>query len=149
MKSLNIFKNKRPSTTLALLAALMLALQACDKKIPFLNSSVVPAAEGTVIVKPDKNNNYKIKLHIVGLAEPKRLDPPREYYVVWIQTENDGKKNVGQLKSSSGMLSKTRRSSLETTSPFKPNTVMITAEDDPGIQSPNGHVVLKTAMFDH
>jgi hypothetical protein len=47
------------------------------KKISFLSSSVVPAAEGTVAISQDKNQNYKIDLTLKRLAEPSRLSAPK------------------------------------------------------------------------
>lgn len=39
-------------------------LSACTKKATFPVSSVVPAAEGYVKVKQDKNDNYEIKVEV-------------------------------------------------------------------------------------
>ena len=86
----------------------------------FQTSSVVPAAEGTVKVKKNKNKNYNIELSVIGLADPSRLDPPRKVYMVWMNTQENGIKEVGQLKTSSSLLSKTMKSSLKTSVPFQP-----------------------------
>lgn len=122
-------------------------LTSCNKKIPFAISAVVPSAEGDVKVKKDKNNNYNINIDLTRLAESKRLTPPKEYYVVWIDTDNNGTKNIGQLQTSSGFLSKELKSSFSTTSSFRPIRVFITAEDNATIEYPNGPVVLTTATF--
>ncbi len=51
----------------------IVVLQSCTTtKYNFSTSRVVPAAEGTVKVKKDKNNNYNIELHVNRLAEPNR-----------------------------------------------------------------------------
>jgi hypothetical protein len=104
----------------------------------------VPAAEGSVQVKKDKNNNYKIVLSVKRLADSKRLNPSKEVYIVWMETEQDGIKNIGQLKTSSSLLSKELRSSLTAVSTSKPITFFITAEDNAGIQYPVGQEVLRT-----
>ena len=108
---------------------------------------MVPAAEGSVKVKKDGNSNYKIDLNVMRLAEPNRLDPPREMYIVWMETEQNGRKNIGQLKTSSGFLSKTLKSSLNTVTSFKPTGFFITAEDDANIQYPGGQKVLSTGSI--
>ena len=118
--------------------------QSCASKYAFSTSQVVPAAEGAVKVKKDGNNNYKVNVEVKRLVEPKRLTPARQLYIVWMETEKNGTKNIGQLKTSSGMLSSTLRSNLETVSPFKPVSFMITAEDEADVQYPGGQVVLKT-----
>jgi len=119
----------------------------CTPKISFLTSQVVPAAEGTVKVKTDNNSNYTINLQVINLAEPERLSPAKSVYVVWMETANNGIKNLGQLKTSSGMFSKTMKSSLETVTAFKPSKIFITAENDATIQYPGYQVVLSTPAF--
>lgn len=127
-----------------LFAAILLLSSCGTSKYTFYTSSVVPAAEGTVKVKKDGNSNYKISLDIIRLAEPQRLNPSKAMYVVWMETEQNGRKNIGQLKTSSSLLSKTLKSSLSTVSSFKPTGFFITAEDDASIQYPAGEVVLRT-----
>ena len=131
----------------SLMFALILFTQSCSKKITFATSPVVPAAEGSVRVKTDNNNNYTIDLKITQLAEARRLSPSRQMYIVWIETEKNGIKNIGQLKSSSGVFSSSLKSSLKTVSSFKPKKIFITAEDDANMQYPNGQVVLSTKNF--
>ena len=131
----------------ALFACCMLAFASCSRKVSFATSTVVPAAVGKVKIKKDGNDNYRISLNVEHLADPKRLQPARQYYVVWAQTDNDVLKNLGQLKSSTGFLSNTRKASMETVSPFKPNDIFITAEDEVDIPNPRGMVVLNTNKF--
>lgn len=125
---------------------LIFLISSCSQKINFQTSTVVPAAKGTVKIKKDKNKNYAIDVNVTNLAEPKRLDPPKSIYVVWIET-NSGIKNVGQMKSSSGFLSSGLKASLSAVSPFKPTRVFITAENDGDIRYPGSQVVLSTGNF--
>ena len=131
----------------AMLLSAVLLLSACSKKISFQTSAAVPAAEGQVKMKKDKNNNYHLEINLRNLAEPKRLDPPRSTYVVWIETERNGTKNVGQLKTSSGLFSSTLKASLETVTAYKPQLLFITAEDNADVQYPGMQVVLRTSRF--
>ncbi len=121
--------------------------ESCANKITFANSSVVPAAEGAVKIKKDKNKNYDIELSVMRLAEPDRLFPSSHLYIVWMETEGFGTKNIGRLKTSTRMFSKTLKSSLRTVSTFKPTKIFITAEDDANIQYPGGQTVLSTEHF--
>jgi hypothetical protein len=125
---------------------LVFSLFACSRKIAFNTSTVVPGAEGRVKMKKDNNNNYALDLEVKNLADPKRLPLPQNMYVVWIET-SDGVKNLGQLRTSSGLLSSTMRASLETVTPFRPTRVFITAENDASISYPNAQVVLATNPF--
>lgn len=109
------------STAVALLlGAAVLTTTSCSHKIGFARSSVVPAD---------------------------RLQPPRQAYVVWIETDGSGVKNLGQLNSGSGLLSKTLKAELNTVTPFKPTRLFITAEDDARITYPSALVVLNTDRF--
>ena len=144
-------KNNRFSfksiVSIAFIICVSIFLQSCAKKITFGTSSIVPAAQGSIKVKKDKNNNYNIDLNVIHLAEPTRLSPARQLYIVWMETEANGTKNIGQLKTSSGLLSKTLKSSLKTVSSFKPTRIFITAEDDANIQYPGNQIVLSTDNF--
>ncbi len=124
-----------------------LFLQSCAKKYAFEISSIVPAAEGSVIVKKDKNNNYNVQLKVANLAEAKRLTPPKDMYIVWMETDHSSNTNIGQLKTSGNMLSKALKSSLNTVTSFKPTAFFITAENSSDIQYPGGEVILKTGQI--
>ena len=123
-------------------------LSSCAKKIMFNSSAVVPAVQGEVKVKKDGNSNYVIELDVKNLADSKKLTPPKETYVVWIETNNNGTKNIGQINSSSGLLSSALKASLKAVSSFRPRAVFITAEDNADMQYPGGTVVLRTDNFD-
>ncbi|GLU57409.1 hypothetical protein Dfri01_68700 [Dyadobacter frigoris] len=146
MKPLTWNKSSIDFSKIFLLIFTVIILQSCDsQKYNFAISQVVPAAEGSVEVKQDDNSNYEIDLNIARLAEPKRLTPARKLYVVWVQTEKNGDKNIGQLKTSSSLFSNTLKSSLTTVTSYKPIGFLISAEDDANIQSPGGQVVLRTS----
>ncbi|MDQ6904528.1 MAG: hypothetical protein M3139_16170 [Bacteroidota bacterium] len=120
------------------------SFSSCAKKMTFGTSSIVPAAEGSVKIKSDKNHNSSVDLSVIRLSNPKRLTPPKETYVVWMETSSNGTKNIGSLNTSSSLFSSTLKSSLKTVTPYKPTGFFITAENDKQIQYPNGQVVLKT-----
>ena len=119
----------------------------CSKKLHFEKSVIVPQAQGTVKIKKDKNNNYSIDINIEYLAESNRLTPPKETYVVWIETESNGIKNIGQINSRSGLLGGKLKASTDTRVPFKPTRVFITAEDVANGFAPAGQTVLTTKTF--
>jgi len=126
---------------------LLLFFNSCAKKISFQISSVVPAAKGTVKVSKDKNQNYNITLSISNLAEPARLQPSKKTYVVWMVTEMNSSKNIGQINTSTGFLSSKLKANFETVSSFKPVKIFITAEDDADIIYPGMQMVLTTNNF--
>jgi len=126
---------------------LLFSLASCSKKIQFLTSSVVPAARGSVKMNHDKNNNYVIQIQLFDLAEVQRLQPSRQSYVIWMVSDRGSPKNIGQIKSSKGNMSKSLKASFETVSSFKPNKIFITAEDDPNVRFPDTLIVLTTDEF--
>ena len=148
MKAAKFTNFTRKTYSIALLLFITLLLQSCSDEIPFLTSSVVPSAEGSVKVKKDQNNNYNIELNVERLAEPKRLTPPKEVYIFWMETAEKRTKNIGQLVTSRSFFSKMLISSLETVASDKPTRFFITAEDDANVQYPTEQVVLSTASFD-
>jgi hypothetical protein len=62
-------------------------------------------------------------------------------------TDQQLTKNIGQIKSSSSLLSSKLKASFTTTSSFVPIKIFITAEDIADIQFPQGQEVLTTAIF--
>ena len=124
---------------------MVLFLSSCAaRKSAFMQSTIVPAAEGNVKVKKDANNNYAIKIDVTNLAEPQKLVPEKNAYVVWIETAEYGVKNIGQIITSNAFLSKKLKASFETVTSFNPVKVFITAEDDATLQYPTGVTVLST-----
>lgn len=117
------------------------------KKYSFLTSSVVPAARGYAKVTRDKNRNYRIKVNVWNLAEIQRLEPLKQTYVVWMISDRDITENLGRLNSSTKLLSKQLKASVETVSSFKPTQIFITAEDDPNVKFPGVPTILTTNSF--
>lgn len=123
---------------------MVIIISSCATKLTFITSTVVPSAEGSVKVDKDDNGNYELDLNVKRLAEPKRLQPAKSLYIVWMNTEKDGIKNLGHLKIITGFFTDAQTASLHTVTPFKPKQIFITAEDDAGIINPGSQVVLTT-----
>ena len=121
-----------------------LVLSACSSTMTFQDSSVVPAASGDVKVKKDKNNNYAITVNVRNLAEPKKLSPSRNVYIVWMQSDRDLVKKLGQISVNSGMFNKSLSGQMTATETVQPNRVFITAENDALTLNPSTEVVLTT-----
>jgi len=124
-----------------------LSLSSCSKKVNFITSQVVPAAEGYVKISKDDNKNFTLDVEVKRLAEPSRLKPSKELYLVWMETKSNGVKNLGRLNSSSGFFSSGLKGLLHAVSPFKPERVFITAEDQANIPYPGAQLVLTTKTF--
>lgn len=122
----------------------VLSLSSCSRKLAFARSPVVPAAHGEVTIDKDENKNYAIEVNVTNLAEPKNLQPPRETYVVWMETKENGTKNIGQLNTSTSFFSSALKASLKTVSVNKPTGFFITAEDNGNTLNPSSMMVLRT-----
>jgi hypothetical protein len=134
----------KKSATIILLCFAVLLLEGCAKKFAFANSPIVPGAKGKVTVKKDRNNNYDISVNTVNLTPPKNLTPSREVYVVWMEGADNSLKNLGQIKPSTGFLSKAYKGELKATTLTKPRRIFITAEDNANIDQPGNSLVLST-----
>jgi hypothetical protein len=130
-----------------LVSGMMFPITSCAQKIKFMNSSVVPAAEGYAKVKQDNNMNYLIKIEIRDLADVDRLQSSSVSYVVWMETDQGNTENLGQLDSSSGFLSKQMKASLETVSSYKPSKIYVTAEENTNVRYPGDRIILSTDRF--
>lgn len=113
-----------------------MVLCGCSQKIAFNKSRIVPAAELNVKISQDKNDNYKIEMEVENLALPQDLTPAKNTYVVWITSIN-GSFNVGQL-----LIDKNLQGNLSAITPYKPSSIVITAEEDPKATYPGMQVVL-------
>lgn len=126
------------------LAAVLLALNSCSKKVYFTTSSVVPAARGYVKITKDKNENYTIDLSISDLAEIERLQGNKKAYVVWMISNGENPKNIGKIDSDTKRFSKKLSASFHSVSSTKPTRIFITAEEDGTAQYPGSFEVLTT-----
>lgn len=143
MRTLKFTIDLKNIALIVTLFLLLLSIVSCAKKITFLTSAVVPAARGEVAFKKDKNNNFHIQMELSYLAEPGRLQPPKQTYVVWmVPTDTDTPINLGQIVGTSKLKIK-----FETVSSSKPRKLFITAEDDASVQYPGNMVVLETNNF--
>ena len=113
----------------------------CSSTAKFSISKVTPAAEITVKKEQDSNKNYVIYVTAENLASADRLTPPKNNYSVWIVTENDGTKNIGQL-----IVKNAKKATLTATTPFEIKEIFITAEDQGNNSYPSGVEISRTSF---
>lgn len=124
-----------------LFGAVVLFLTSCATPAKFPISSITPAAEITATMKKDKNENFAIVVTAKYLASPNRLTPPKNIYVVWVDTESNGTINIGQLTIQNG-----QKTQLKTSTPFNVKDIYITAEDYGSITYPAGFEISRTTF---
>lgn len=115
----------------------------CASVAKFPVSSIVPAAEISAKKMVDKNKNYVIELVAKNLANSERLDPPKSNYSVWIITDDNVTKNIGQLNNSNG-----KRTTLKTLTAFNVKEIFITAENQGDLSYPMGTEISRTTFGD-
>ncbi|QJD80916.1 hypothetical protein [Spirosoma rhododendri] len=130
----------KPFRTLLVLLLAVISLQACTPKMTFLNSTIAPAATGTIRVKKDKNANYVVNVDVANLAPSKNLDPPKTTYLVWMESNDRTVRKLGQLTPSGKAL----EAKLAATAVANPDVVFISAEDNAEVEYPAGPTVLTT-----
>ena len=129
---------------IVLLLSISFLLPSCARKLTFITSPIAPAAHGTVKIKKTSSGNYAVTVKTRNLAPANKLTPPRSTYVVWMETQDNPVRNIGMLKSKSGLFSKTLKGELEATATSRPTSFFITAEDYGNTQYPGNQVILRT-----
>lgn len=117
---------------------LAIFLSACATTAEFKTSKVTPAANGEVKVKKLKNSNFSVEVNILDLADPERLKPSREHYVVWCKTSN-GTFNLGILTKGEG-----NDWTLSTESTYEPKRIIVSAEQEEKVTKMGRVKVLKS-----
>ncbi len=124
-----------------------LLMSSCATKTPFLTSTVIPAAQGTVQVKQDKNKNYAITIELTNLAPSTRLTPPMSAYVVWLVSADNTNKNLGQINTNTNFMSGKLNAKFETVSGIKPTKIFITAENNASVENPSYNSLILTTDY--
>jgi len=145
MNVLNNIIQRLSRLSFGLSLSLMVLLSSCTSKSVFLDSDVIPAARGFVKVKEDGNKNYTIQLSLEHLAEADRLNPPKEMYVIWMESDRNNTRNIGQINR--GSSTNNLKAAFDTSSPYAPTRIFITAEDDASVSYPGSQMVLTTGRL--
>ena len=141
-----LFTRKNSFSILSIVFSLFVVLTfgSCARKLTFGVSPVVPAATGSAKIKKTDNGNYHITVKVLNLAPANRLTPARDVYVVWVESNRNTVKNIGMIKTSTGLFSNTLKGKMEASVVVKPTSVFITAEDNGYVRFSGNQVVLRT-----
>jgi hypothetical protein len=124
-----------------ILLSLATLLAGCATTTKFPISTVAPAAEISAKKTLDKNKNYVVELVALNLTSPERLNPPKNHYNVWIVTEQNDYKNLGQV-----MNANAKKVVFRTLTPFNPKEIILTAEDEGNRPMPAGIEIARTSF---
>jgi len=107
---------------------------------PMSTSPTNPAAQGQVKFKKATNDNTSIDLEVKHLADPQKLTPPAQNYVVWTRANKDAApQNIGALSVDDDLTG-----TLKTVTPLHSFELFISAESSGQVQTPTGVPLLWT-----
>ena len=112
---------------------------------PRLNASpAIPAAEGHAKFGSAPNGNTSIDLTVKHLADPQKLTPPANNYVVWLRASKDAAaQNIGALTVDKDLVGR-----LTTVTGLHTFDLFVTAETSGQVQRPAGQPLLWTSHSD-
>jgi hypothetical protein len=110
-----------------------------SKEYPMKASSSVPAAAGIVKVQRDKDNgNTKLDIRVWHLANPSRLTPPANAYLVWVRPRDGAAVKQGAIR-----VDKDQKGEVKLVTEAKDFEVFITAEQSESADVPSDFQVLR------
>jgi hypothetical protein len=124
-------------------ASILMAVAGCAKEVVVPPSAELPAAVGEAKATRDANGNTRVHLEVEHMAPPQNLQPPKSVYVVWAETPEKQRYNLGQLK-----VDEKRRGRLDSTTAFTMFRLVVTPEDFPTVTEPTGPEVLATGVLE-
>jgi hypothetical protein len=123
---------------LVMVSLLALWPWASSKEYPMRASSSVPAAAGIVKVQRDKDNNTKLDIRVWHLANPSRLTPPANAYIVWVRPREGAAVKQGAIR-----VDKDQKGEVKLVTVAKDFEVFITAEQSESADIPSDFQVLR------
>jgi hypothetical protein len=115
-----------------------------ETQLPLLVSENLPAAQGSVKVRPGKDGNNIVEVKVEHLAPAEKISERATDYVVWIQPKGTGAgepQNLGVLS-----LDKDLTGTLKTITPYQEFDMFVTAESDPQSTRPTQKRVMRASV---
>jgi hypothetical protein len=110
-----------------------------SQEYPMKASNSVPAAAGIVKVQRDKDNgNTKLDIRVWHLANPSRLTPPANAYIVWVRPPDGAAVKQGAIR-----VDKDQKGEVKLVTEAKDFEVFITAEQSESVDVPSDFQVLR------
>lgn len=129
-------------TVVAAVSMFLIGLGGCAKEVRLPFSTELPAAMGEARISRDDNGNTVVNLKVEHFAPPQRLQPPRQVYVVWLESPDHEMHNLGQLRVNDDL-----KGELESKTPYEVFRIIITAEDYATAAQPGPQVVMRTKVI--
>ncbi|HLW80858.1 MAG TPA: hypothetical protein VKS20_02335 [Candidatus Acidoferrales bacterium] len=109
------------------------------KKYRMTADASVPAASGTVQAQKDKaNGNINMNIKVNNLADPTRLTPSENVYIVWVRPSGGAAVKEGAIGVNNSL-----KGELNVVTTSKDFDVFVTAEQSESVTLPSGVEVLR------
>jgi len=97
---MNTLRKAAASALLALVMTAVVVAVTAAATFALQSSAAIPAAGGTARLRDTKNGNIEVKLRVKHLAQPGRISPGAEVFVVWARGLEPGAaaQNLGALQ---------------------------------------------------
>lgn len=119
----------------------LLILASCSNTANFTVTNAAPETEIKAKTRVDEDNNKVLTINAKNLDSPESIDSSSRAYVVWIKTDENELRNLGELHSNN-----------EETATFKAETryefseILITAESRANVSEPTGTEIAKVEI---
>ena len=130
---------RAPALPLALVALAALTAPACASRYKADAEAPTYAAQAKIRVTVNKTGIRQVRVEMIHLAPPARIDPANKVYMVWIAVPGQGVTKAGYLDYSE----RRRRGVLVATTPHPKFEVIVTIEANPSASEPGKVEILR------
>jgi hypothetical protein len=123
----------------SLCAVLLVASPGCASRYKVDAEAPTYAAQAKIAVKVNKTGVRTLRLEMIHLAPPKKIDMANKGYMVWIAVPGQATTKVGLLKYNE----RRRRGLLVATTPHAKFEVIVTIEQNSSVTTPGPKVILR------
>lgn len=123
----------------SLCAALLVISPGCASRYKLDAEAPTYAAQAKIAVKVNKTGVRTLRLEMIHLAPPKKIDMANKGYMVWIAVPGQATTKVGLLKYNE----RRRRGLLVATTPHAKFEVIVTIEQNSSVTTPGPKVILR------
>lgn len=118
-------------------------LSKSEVRAPLVGTSQAPGAQGTVEAREGDNGNTEIDLKVKHLAEPGKIAPGAQTYIVWARSREPNRpiQNLGAL-----IPSRDLEGELKAMTPLRDFEVIVTPEPSAQETKPTNPTILSTSI---
>ncbi|MCB9705389.1 MAG: hypothetical protein H6711_26180 [Myxococcales bacterium] len=124
---------------LALALSLVAAGPGCASRYKADAEAPTYAAQAKISVKVNKTGIRQLRVEMIHLAPPSKIDPANKVYMVWISVPGQGTTKAGYLDYNE----RRRRGVLQATTPHPKFEVFVTIEQNPRAVEPSGKEIVR------